>query len=129
MFTGAPVALVGRRLPNIGEVIALIGDDVATICGCDVIALGGLERDGSLSGAALVVGVELLQPSGFLVLAQRLAMEVRGLPVQLAQARVGRVGHQALAAFGGRALATGLLVCTVAELLRAPRPLTMLLGT
>jgi hypothetical protein len=73
--------------------------------------------------------MQLLQLSGFLVLAQRLAMEVPGLPVQLAQARVGGLGHQVLAAFGGRALATGLLVRAVAELLRPPSPLTMLLGT
>jgi len=42
-------------------------------------------------------------------LAAIVAMQVGGLPVQVAQARVGRVGHQVLAAFVSRALAAGLL--------------------
>lgn len=60
---------------------------------------------------------------------QRLAVQVGGLPVQLAQVATGRVDHQVLGAFGGCALAAGLLARAVAELLRAPSPLTMLLGT
>ena len=55
-------------------------------------------------------------------------MQVSGLPVQLAQVRIGRIDHQTLAAFGGRALGTGLLMRPVAELLRAPSPLAMLFG-
>jgi hypothetical protein len=57
-----------------------------------------------------------------------LAVQFGGLPVQLAQPRVGRAGHQVLGAFGGSALAAGLLARAVAELLRTLSPLTMLLG-
>jgi hypothetical protein len=128
-FARPALTLVGRRLTNVRQVIALISDDVATIRSCAEIAPSGLHRDRSFGGATLVVGVQLLEPSGLLVLVQRLAMQVGGLPVQLAQARVGRVGHQVLAAFGGRALAAGLLARPLAELLRAPSPFTMPLET
>jgi len=50
-------------------------------------------------------------------------------PVQLTQGRVSCVAHQALAAFGGRAFAAGLLVRPIAELLCALRPPMVLLST
>jgi hypothetical protein len=128
-FARAALALVGGRLTNVRVVIALIGDAVAAIRRCAESAPGGLPRDRSLGGAALVVDVQLLETSRLLVLVHRLAVQVGGLPVQLAQAGIGRVGHQVLRAFGGCALAASLLARAVAELLRAPSPLTMLLGT
>ena len=124
-FTGTALALVGRHLTRVRDAIALIGDDVATIRRSAWILL---PRERTLGGFALVVGVQPLQPSSLLVLALRFAMQIGDLPVQLAQARVGRLGHQVLGAFGRHALTGGPLSRAVAELLRAPSPLTMLLG-
>ena len=74
-------------------------------------------------------GVQLLEPSGLLVQVQRLAVQVGGLSMDLAQARMGPVSYQALAAFGGDALAAGPLTRPIAELPCALSPLAMLLGT
>jgi len=87
-FTGAALALVGHQLTNVRDLIALIGDDVATIRGCAGIILA---RVCSFGGVALVVGVQPLEPSSLLVLVLRLAVHIGGLPMQLAQARIGRV--------------------------------------
>src|SRR5204862_4508399 len=81
-----------------------------------------------LGGAERVIGAQLLQPSDVLVPVQGLAMEFGGLPVNLAQGRVGAVGHQLLAALGGGLLVGLLLSRPVGELLRTPSPLMVLLG-
>src|SRR4051812_48722360 len=108
--------------------VALLGHAVPTMRSrAETRAPRGLERERALGGAALVSGVQLLKLSRLLVVGQRAAVQLGGLPVQLAQARVGRIGHQALGAFGGYALAGGVLACAVTELLRAPSPLAMLL--
>jgi hypothetical protein len=124
----AVLALVGRQFTHIREVIALIGDDVATIRRCAGISCGrGLDRDGSLGGATRLVGLMLMQPNGLLVPVQRLAMQLGRLPVQLAHAGVGCLGHQVLAALSGCPLAANLLAGLVAQPLRAASLLTMLL--
>jgi hypothetical protein len=109
-------------------VVPPIGEDVTTIRSrADITSHRASHPERLLGGAALVVGVQGLKPSGLLVLVHRLTVQVGSLPVQLAQARVGRAGHQILAALGGRPLAGDLLTRPIAELLGAPSALTMLL--
>jgi hypothetical protein len=79
-----------------------------------------------LGGALLVLGVQGLELCGLLVVPQRLLVQLGGLPMEIAQHRIGRFGHQPLAALGRLALAEGPLARPLTELLGAPSPLAML---
>jgi hypothetical protein len=121
----AALALVGFLVVDVRDVIAVIGGRIAR----PRITPATADRVRALGGTTLMRNVQLLELGGLLVVLQRFAVRCGGPPMEIGQHRVGRLGHQLLAAFGGRALAAGLLTRLVAELLRAPSPLAMLLGT
>jgi hypothetical protein len=119
-----PLALVGIAVPPVRVIVAAVRESVPLVGG-GIAQVRGPVGD---CGAALSLGVLLLDLGGVRVPLQRPAVELGGAAMEIDERGLGGLGHQALAALRGLALATGVLARSVAVRLRPPRKLAMVVG-
>ncbi len=126
-FVRDTLALIDQHVAAIRDVVAIVRGRVTTIRLqiAHLAVTSALGTVPALGRATLMLGVQPLQLGGLLVVLHRFAVQLGGLPMEIAQSWVRRFGHQALAAFGRLAFTVRPLARSVTELLGPPGPVAM----